>query len=1392
MSEENVSANGAGQEAEPEQEQEQEPSADRLAQPVDAEQPPRLPFPVVGIGASAGGLEAVGELLDAMPSDGGMAFVLVQHLPPDHESHLAEILSRRTAMPVQQVEDGMAVECDHVYVIRPGHLLTIRDGRLHIGAKLGTPKAANRPIDDFFRSLAEEQRERAVCVVLSGMGSNGTAGAQAIKAVGGLGIAQDPESAAFASMPRHLIDSGYADYVLRPSDIPGVLLRYAGDPYSRGGREADAESILRKERHHLGEILAILRTRKRQDFAGYKKPTLIRRIQRRMGLTRLSTMAEYARMLRQSPSEVTALGDDLLIHVTGFFRNPDAWEALRQLVVKPLIDSREPGGPVRAWVTACSSGEEAYSLAMLLVEEAERAGRLLDIKVFATDMADRALAHARAGIYPGGIESEIPPARLGRFFTREDEVYRVKTDLRDRVVFAPQNILQDPPFSRIDIASCRNLLIYLEPAMQRRLLERLHFGLREGGALFLGTSETIAGPDDLFEVLDKKARIFRRVGPTRHEDVDFHDSHASSGSETAGASVGGSMRFPSRLREASRPSVAQLTQRALLERHTPPAIVVDRDHQIRYYHGDTRPFLQQLSGEPTRDVMLLAREGVRGAVRAALSRARAGDQSITIPEGWIDSDRGRRVGVAVTASPVVAQHPAEERDRHLDLFLVCFQARPEPEAPERVDPGVRIEEPTVELRRLRAELQATIEELQTSNEELRASNEEVMSVNEELQSANEELETSKEEMQSLNEELATVNSQLRAKVEEHQAASSDLTSLLASTDIAVLFLDTGSRIRRFTPAVRDLMDVIASDVGRPLTDLARRFDDPHLDDDALAVLDRLSPAEREVAGSNGRHYLRRITPYRTTDNRIDGVVITFVDITARRLAEAALRESEARLRIALAASQMGTWTWDVAADVHIRDANLNRLLGMEPAETSRPLGEFLGRIHPDDRTAATAAFAESARQGRPLVIEFRVLEPPGAVRWLRNQGDVVGGPTGPGTRMAGVCVDITDLKEAEAALRDGEERLRLIVSSAGDYAILTLSPDRTVTSWSPGAVAAFGYREEEMLGRSADAIFTPEDRAAGVPLREAAEALGKGRSADERWHVRKDESRFYASGVLTPLGEGGVLGFVKVLRDLTGRKRMEDELRAARDQLEARVAERTAELTLANEARMALVRRLVTAQEDERRRVSRELHDGLGQELTALILGLKTLERAMSEDAPGRNYLLEVEETVKRLGREAHDLAVELRPTALDDIGLVPTLDAYVARWSERTGIAAAFEPLGLDKQRPSPEIETAVYRIVQEALNNVFKHAEARRVSVIIERRGGELTALIEDDGRGFDADRVDSTERRRGLGLLGMRERVNLLGGTLVVESGDGGGTIVRARIPMPPAAEEESHGD
>ena len=1327
----------------------------RLTAPADASRQPRLPFPVVGIGASAGGLEAYIEFLKAAPVDGGMAYVLVQHLPPDRESLLADILGKHTRMPVIPIEDGQPVLADHVYIIRPGHTMTLRDGRLWLGAELAA-RGHSRPVDDFFRSLAEEQQQRAVAIVFSGMGSNGTAGAEAVKAVGGLVIAQDPESAKFPAMPRSLIDAGVADFVLRPDEVPEVLLRYGGHPYVRS--DGPPKDVPKGDERALHEILTVLRARTRHDFIGYRKPTIVRRIQRRMGLTQFDVMGDYVKELRQSPGEATALADDLLIHVTGFFRDGEAWDSLREKVIEPLCAERPDGSAIRCWVAACATGEEAFTLAMLLQEAAEVQRKRLDIKVFATDMAERALGFARAGVFPGGIESEVTPERLNRFFDKDAGFYRIKRELRELVVFAHQNVLQDPPFSRLDIVTCRNLLIYLEPETQRRVVALLHFGLREGGTLMLGSSESVNPGDDLFEPLDKRHRIYRRVGPTRHGTLDFPLPVPSERAPTP----------PEQRHSGSSPStIAQLAARALLEGHTPAAVVTDANGQVLYLHGDIGRYLGLTSGSPTHDLLTLCSEQMRGTVRTALHRAADTHEPVTMRDGLIEMAEGRR-RVEVYAAPLGPRGAAP-------LYLVVFRDYPEPPPPPpRPDENGADDRRLVEeLSRTRDELQTALEEMQTSKEELKASHEETTSINEELQSTNEELETSKEELQSLNEELVTVNAQLQTKMSELEATSNDLTSLLASTDIAVLFLDTSFRIRRFTPAVRELLDLISTDVGRPLAALARRFDDPHLDEDCRGVLDRLIPVEREIAGASGRFYLRRVLPYRTADNRIDGVVVAFVDVTARRRAEDAVRAGEERLRRMLNIDPVGVLVFDAAGTLIEANDSFLKVSGYTRAEIAARTLTWRTFTPPEYLAESERQMQLLADTGRIGPYEKEFIQKDGTRRWMM----LAGATLEDGTTVK-YCIDVTAKKQAEAGLRASEERLRLILESATDYGVLTMNIDRVVTSWSSGAAAIFGYAAEEILGRSADILFTPDDRAAGQPEREAAAARATGRAADERWHLRKTGDRFFASGVLTPFGPGGSFGFVKVLRDLTDRKQMEDQLRAAKDELEARVAERTAALEAEMGRRRELARQLTSSQENERLRVSRDLHDTAGQLLIGLSLAVAKLRREPGLAPTAAAQAGEVARMAESLSKELHALALRLRPTALDDFGLATALAELVKNWSAHTGVATECDVDSLGVERLPPEVETTIYRVVQEALTNAAKHAQATRVSVVLSRTENEARVAVEDDGRGFDPGAVG----RDRLGLAGMRERVELLGGTLEIESSSESGTTVLARIPLP----------
>jgi two-component system CheB/CheR fusion protein len=1341
---------------------------DREAMPVNDEAPPRLPFPIVGIGASAGGLEAMTEFLSGVRADSGMAYIFIQHLPPTGESMLPGILSKRTELTVLAIDDAMVVEPNKLYVIRPGHTLTIENGVLRLGERLARPMG-NRPVDDFFKSLSQEQRERAIAVILSGMGSNGTAGCQAIKAVGGLCVAQDPESANFPSMPRHLIDAGYADYILRPQDMGDVLLAYAGHPYARGEREEEAEPPQR-DVQHVREILAILRTRTRQDFNGYKKPTILRRIQRRMGLHRLNLLADYARMLRQSATEVTALADDLLIHVTGFFRDADAWEGLRQQVIIPLVSGRNSGESIRCWVAACSSGEEAYTLGMLLVEEAERANKSLDIKVFATDMADRTLQNARAGVFPGGIESEIEPQRLERFFMKEEAVYRVRQDLREKVIFAPQNVLQDPPFSRLDIVTCRNLLIYLEPEMQRRILELLHFGLREGGALFLGTSETTGG-DGLFEPIDKKSRIYRRIGPTRHGAIDFPLPHGMSGR------IGS--KGPTSPGEAAqtgpRPTVTQMTSRALLEHHMPAAVTIDRDRRIVYYHGNTELYIAPPRGEPTRDLMELVRENVRGAVRTALHQAHTQNRVITVLDGWRNDGPGRRIRVGVTVSPLDSKFAP-------DSYVVSFLELGEQPSSNATTTSAA-DDAADDLRRAREELQSTIEELQTSNEELKASHEEVVSTNEEFQSTNEELETSREEMQSLNEELSTVNAQLQAKMEEHQAAHNDLSSLLTSTDLAVLFLDTTYRIRRYTPQVLELMDLISTDIGRPLNDLAKKFTDPDLTADVNLVLTRLLPIEREVQNLARGWFLRRITPYRTSDNRIDGVVITFVDITARRQAEMALRASEEQFRRAIQEAPIPvimqaedgqvmqisrTWTELTGyslTDVPTGDAWLQHAYGPGAVEIRRHMHDL---------------FQDSVRT---LNVDFAIRSRLGDMRHWSFSASSPGSLSDGRRFIVGMAIDITDRHRAQAALLESEERFRLLVDNARDFAMLMFDASGRITTWNEGAQRMLGWSSDEAIGQSCGIIFTNEDREKGLDEQELSRAALAGRAEDERWHVRKDGSRFWGSGVTTPLRnpDATVRGFVKVMRDDTERQSSAESLRNAKHAAEEsnRIKDHFL-ATLSHELRTPLSAILLWGnllRGDEMASNPESLREGLD---------------AIMRSAQAQKELIEDLLDVSRI--TSGNLRLQLRDVELLEVVRDAIATVAPAANAKKVVITPDF---GVDVGvvRCDPD---RVRQIVWNLLSNAVKFTpEGGRVDVGVWRDGLEIEIRVTDTGKGIDSSFLphiydpfrqadEGTTRQHGglgLGMAIVKQLIDLQHGTINVESaGIDKGSAFTIRLPLP----------
>lgn len=842
-------------------------------------------FPVVGIGASAGGLDACRKLVSALPKGNGMAFILVQHLDPTHESMMVDLLAGHTSMIVRQAMDGMSVEREHLYVIPPGTYLSVAGGALHVSQ----PRArhgARLPFDFLLNSLAAECGARAVCVILSGTGADGTLGLKAVKETGGLVIAQDPDEAGYDGMPRSAIATGAVDLVLPVAKIPAAIVKYdrrTSLTHTQNGLNQQAPAW-------LPEIIDLLRTKTAHDFTLYKLGTLQRRIERRMAMAAIETtdMDRYLGVLRSDPRELDLLGQDLLINVTSFFRDPKVFDLLAEKIVPDLIRGRAADQPLRIWIAGCSTGEETYSLAMLLREQITAAKCNIKLQVFASDVDPDAIARAREGLYPEAIEAEVSPTRLARFFSKEGNGYRVLPELRATVVFTVQDVLADPPFSRLDLVSCRNLLIYLRPEAQAKVISRFHFALREGGILLLGSSETVGDADGRFELISKMERLYRHVGSSRPGDFG------------SALGIGDGVRAPARQGPGQapprQPALGDLCRRLVLENYAPAAVLINRKCECLYFLGPTDRYLKVAPGHAIHDLLAMAREGVRTRLRSAIQRACQENVRIVVAGGRM-SRAGDAPAFSIAVQPVLSE--GEE------LLLVCFIDEPKHQGrrgrPTTAGEVSRVAELEQELDVTRTELQGAIRALDISNDEQRAINEEALSVNEEFQSTNEELLTSKEELQSLNEELTALNNQLQEALEGQRTTSNDLQNILYSTDVATLFLDTSLNIRFFTPATKLLFNVISGDVGRPLADLTSLSADGALSTDARTVLQTLAPLEREIKTENGAWYIRRILPYRTEKNAVEGVVITFADITERRRISEALGVAKRQAELAIVA-----------------------------------------------------------------------------------------------------------------------------------------------------------------------------------------------------------------------------------------------------------------------------------------------------------------------------------------------------------------------------------------------------------------------------------------------------------------------------------------------------------
>jgi two-component system, chemotaxis family, CheB/CheR fusion protein len=1288
-------------------------------------------FPIAGIVSSAGGLDALNRLFGAVPPAPGVAFVVVPHLDPGRISMMSELIARHTPLPVVEATDGMAVAADHVYLIPPNATMRIRGGVLRLTPPDSTSGAAGS-LDDFLASLADDVGDRAIGIVLSGTGAHGTRGLRAIRARGGRAFAQDPATAAFPSMPQAVIDAGLADAVLAPEAIPAAL----GEPQKERARPEPPPPPAPPV--DLRAVVDLIKRRTGRDFTTYRPGMLTRRIERRAGLRGLSGFADYLAFLTDHPSEIDDLVNDLLIGVTRFFRDPDAFAVIEAEVVPAVLRARAAGGDVRVWVPGCATGEEAYSVAILFLEAVGAPGTGGGrVQVFATDVDADALAVARAGVYPEAALEDIPADRRERFFAPEaDRCRRVTKLLRDAVVFAPQNVLSDPPFSRLDLISCRNLLIYLEPAAQQRVLGQFAFALKPGGFLFLGPSEALGAQADLFEPVSGPWRVYRRTGQVTFGRLDAPT-----------AAAGGADRHTADRAASAAPAArpADLTAQLLLAEFAPAAALVDAAGQIAYTSGPTGRFMDLPTGEPSRDLLAMVRDGLRGATRATLAKATPGGPPVPPVDAWVKRDDGYHP-VRVTVCPV----PAHRSPR--PYFLVVFEegsaGAPASGPTPATEPLVRhLEE---ELRAARDDLQANVTANQLAGEDLRAANEEMISVNEELQSTVEELETSKEELQSLNEELTTTNAQLREKSEALAVTNADITNLLHSTDLAAVFVGSDGRIRRFTPAATRLFHLIPTDVGRPLADIAHTMLDATIHDDIQAVgRDAAALPDREIAAPGDRWFLRRVLPYRTADGRTDGVLLTFSDVTVLKRAEVALRRNKDLQRLATVLMDSADAIALIESDGRVSAWNhgAERMYGHPEAEA---VGLAFGTLIPESHRAADLAALDAVRRGEPVAPwDTRRTARDGRILEVSVTASRLGGEDGRAPAVSVIERDQTELKKMTADLRLRSDRTVAILEAAADP-IITIDSHGVIESVNPTTERVFGWAAPELVGQNIGVLMPPDvreqhnDSIMTYLTTGVKQVTGIGRAVV--W-LHRDGTTFPADLAVGQVDHLPL--YVCIFRDATERKRLEREV------LEIAAA--------------------------EQERIGQELHDTVGQELTGLRLMTEGLIAGLREHRSDELPLAErIGDGLRvTLGR-VRSLSRGLVAAETDAAGLAPALETLASRVGETSAADCTFETTGPCRV-PDATVATHLLRIAQEAVTNALRHAGARHITIDLENTERATVLRVRDDGRGFASP---PTAAQGGLGLKLMRYRAGLIGALLRIDTGPTG-TQITCSLP-----EESSH--
>jgi two-component system, chemotaxis family, CheB/CheR fusion protein len=1205
-----------------------------------------LPFPVVGIGASKGGVEAYAELFRNLPSSTGMAFVVLPHLSADHESDLIAILAAHTAMPVREIAPGVQPEPNTVHVLPVGKHATIERGLF----KLQQRPAGERvpmPIDAFFHALAIDQKNRAVGVVLSGADSDGALGLKAIKGEGGIAIVQDPESAAVQDMPRASILADHVDIVLPPAEIATELSRLARQLFQPSLHLLEEGNLAPSDEPHFTRLLTLLRTVNGVEFRNYKPATLRRRTARRMILRRMDSLPEYVRLLQESSEELRNLHEDVLISVTRFFRDPSVYDSLKSDILPALFDKRPPDQQVRVWVAGCSTGEEAYSVAICVLEYLASQPHEPPIQIFGTDASDRSIERARMGLYPESIAKEISPERLRRFFVRTDKGYQISKRVRDLCIFARQNLCNDPPFSRLDLITCRNVLIYFEREMQGRIIGTFHYALRPSGCLLLGRSESVTETAGLFSALDRKNKFYAKQ---LHGGIH----HLRLLRAPADPALGSVPVLPPSRNLRVELDLQRAADRVVIARHGPPGVVINESMEILEVRGRPAPFLAIAPGAASLHLLRMAHGDImpvlRDAVRKAVETGGPVIEDIVVHQGTHALAATLEVLPVQTGSAAVRHYLVLFVQAHARERQQAAAAPPVHSVPEAESADLQLARMGRDLTNTRLYLQSLIEERDARNQELTAAYEEIQSSNEELQSTNEELETAKEELQSTNEELQTVNDELRNRNVALQQASNDLSNLLNSVNIPVVMLGSDLTIRQFTPPAERLMRLRAADIGRPIGEIRLNLVLDDIEPLLHEVLETLAMKEMEVQDRTGRWHLLRLRPYRTAENKIEGLVFLLLDIHEMRRSQDALQQTHNFAQTVVEAVQVPVVVLD--AELRVRTAN----------------AAF--------RAMASLASADLEKHSFPELL---------TMLW-----------------------DWPDLRE----------RLGDLVRQPGST-VLNLEHETT--------------------------------------------------RPDTRYF------RLVARGVLT----GSDPAVLIVLDDVTTQKEAERLLESDRERLAGQVRSTAEVLGRTRGELRALAGRLFISQEEERRRIARELHDDVSQKLALLEIDIERLRQSVPADADSlRENLAALRQRTSALSGEVRTLSHQLHPSILDHFGLAAALKNLVEEFAQREVMVATFRSAGIPERLPA-DVATALYRVAQEALRNVAKHAGRTHVKVVLEGTDNAIRLSVRDFGEGFDLE----GNARRGLGLVSMEERTRLVGGSLSVVSELGEGTSICVTVPLAP---------